>query len=150
MLTCRVAPLRSTEYNVKHQLRALKALLRQLPDPSTPVQPKRAQSPGRAKQLQEEQAQKLIAAYEAGATVYQLGRQFGIARQTVSKILHRHGVPMRRAGLTSGQIEEAARLYEGGWSLAQVGMHLEVSSDTVRNRLLERGVRMRPRPGREA
>jgi hypothetical protein len=106
--------------------------------------------PGRAKQLQEEQAQKLIAAYKVGATVYQLGRQFGIARQTVSKILHRHGVTMRMTGLSPSQIVEAARLYESGWSLAQVGMHLEVSSDTVRLRLLERGVRMRPRPGRQA
>jgi hypothetical protein len=134
---------------VKYQLRALEALLRKLPGPSAPVQPERAKGPGRAKQLQEEQAQKLIAAYEAGATVYQLGRQFGIARQTVSKILHRHGVIMRMAGLTPSQIEEAARLYEGDWSLAQVGMHMEVSSDTVRLRLLERGVRMRPRPGRQ-
>jgi lambda repressor-like predicted transcriptional regulator len=135
---------------VTYQLRALEALLRRLPDPSAPVQPKRqAKGPARAKQLQEEQAQTLITAYEAGATVYHLGRQFGIARQTVSKILHRRGIPMRMTGLSPSQIEEAARLYESGWSLAQVGMHMEVSSDTVRLRLLEHGVRMRPRPGRQ-
>jgi hypothetical protein len=40
--------------------------------------------------------QKLIAGYQAGATVYQLGERFGIERRTVSEILHRHRIPMRR------------------------------------------------------
>ncbi|WP_026124255.1 helix-turn-helix domain-containing protein [Nocardiopsis baichengensis] len=87
----------------------------------------------------------MVAAYEAGATVYELGRRFGIARQTVSKILKRHGAQMRRTGLSLDQIDEAARLYEEGWSLARIGEKMEVSPDTVRLRLLERGVRMRDR-----
>jgi lambda repressor-like predicted transcriptional regulator len=139
------APLTTSEYNVKYQLRALEALLRKLPDRSAPVRPKRAEGPGRAKQLKDQEAQAVIAAYEAGATVYQLGRQFGIARQTVSKILHRHGITMRMGGLGPEQVDEAARLYEAGWTLAKIGKRAGVSADTVRNRLLERGVRMRPR-----
>jgi DNA-directed RNA polymerase specialized sigma24 family protein len=82
---------------------------------------------------------------EAGVSVYQLGRRFGIARQSVYRTLHRHGVPIRMRGLSDEQIEEAARLYEAGWKLAKIGKRMEVSSDTVRSRLRERGIVMRPR-----
>lgn len=134
---------------MKYQLKALEALIRKLPAPTAPAQPKRATAPNRARQLKDTEAREVIATYEAGATVYQLGQRFGIARQTVSKILKRHGVPMRRTGLSPDQISQAARLYEDGWSLARIGERLKVSADTVRLRLLERGVKLRPRPGNE-
>lgn len=51
----------------------------------------------------------------AGATVHQPGRRFGIARQTVSKIFHRHGVSVRMIGLGDERIGEAVRPYEAGW-----------------------------------
>ncbi|CAM4178814.1 hypothetical protein [Nocardiopsis rhodophaea] len=139
------APQRTTEYNWKYQLRALEALLRKLPDGSAPIPQRSRTAAGRAKQLKEREAKELIAVYESGATVYQLSQRFGIARQTVSKILKRHGVQMRRTGLTPDQIATAARLYESGWSLARVGEHFGVSPDTVRLRLIERGVQMRDR-----
>jgi hypothetical protein len=59
-----------------------------------------------------------------------LGDQFGIDRKTVSNILHRRGVPMRRRGLSPDQIDEAIRLYSSGWSLARVGEHLDVDPST--------------------
>lgn len=49
--------------------------------------------------------------YQAGATVYQLGERFGIDRRTVSVILHRHDVPMRRRGLSPHEVDEAVQLY---------------------------------------
>ncbi|MCW2939095.1 MAG: hypothetical protein JWN00_2080 [Actinomycetia bacterium] len=103
--------------------------------------------PGRVRQLDDLRVQKLIAGYKAGATVYELGDQFGIDRKTVSKILHRHKVPMRMGGLSPEQVDEAVRLYEGGWSLAKVGKRLGVDAHTVRSRLLERGVGMRGTAG---
>jgi hypothetical protein len=103
--------------------------------------------PRRARQLDGEQVQRLIDGYEAGATVYELGERFGIVRQTVSKILKRHGVAMRERSLSPEQVDEAVRLYEGGWSLARVGEHLGVDDMTVMRRLAERGVKMRPRQG---
>lgn len=39
--------------------------------------------------------------------MYELGDQFGIERLTVSNILHRHGVPMRRRGLSPDQVDDA-------------------------------------------
>lgn len=119
-----------------------------LPSLSDPVVVKPARSlAGRAKQLKEEEARELIAAYKAGAMVNQLAQRFGIARQTVSQILKRHGVALRMRGLTTQQIDEAVQLYEGGWSLERIGKRMGVDDMTVRSRLLERGVQMRPRKG---
>lgn len=39
------------------------------------------------RQLDDEQTQQLIADYQAGGTVYELGDRFGIDRRTVSAIL---------------------------------------------------------------
>ncbi|WP_211351745.1 helix-turn-helix domain-containing protein [Haloactinospora alba] len=141
-----MAPLATPVSNPARQRKALEALLGKLPDASAPVAPReRTSLSARAKQIKSDQAREIVAAYEAGATVYELGRRFGIARQTVSKILKRHGAQMRRTGLSPDQIDEAARLYVLGWSLARIGRRMEVSPDTVRLRLLERGVRMRDR-----
>ena len=50
--------------------------------------------------------------YTTGATTCELGARFGIDRRTVSAILHRNGVDMRRRGLSHGQIDDAIRLYK--------------------------------------
>ncbi len=119
-----------------------------LPDLATPSQPipKRAK-PGRTRRLPDDQVQRLIEGYKSGATVYELGDQFGIERRTVSAILHRHGVPMRRRGLTEEQIDDAVRLYNQGWSLARIAARMNVAAGTVRQRLHERGVPIRDTQG---
>ncbi|MEY8038398.1 MULTISPECIES: sigma factor-like helix-turn-helix DNA-binding protein [Pseudonocardiaceae] len=99
------------------------------------------------RQLDDHQVQQLIKGYEAGATVYELGDQFGIERRTVSAILHRHGVAMRRRGLSDEQIDDAVRLYHQGWSLARIGDRMGVAAGTVRQRLHEHGVTMRDTQG---
>ena len=136
-------------YNTKLQVRTLDDLLRKLPrltDPLTRRPERRA--PGTARQLEADQVQELIAGYRVGATVYELGNQFGINRRTVSAILRRQGVEMRRRGLSPEQVEEAVQLYESGWSLARIGDKLGVDAGTVRARLRERGMRMRDTHGR--
>jgi len=137
-------------YNTEAQATALETLLRKLPDLDTAVRPSPdRQKPGRARQLDDDQAQELIEGYRDGATVYELGRRFGISRQTVSAILHRNGVEMRRRGLSAEQGDEAVRLYESGWSLARIGEQAGVDATTVLKRLRERGVRTRDTQGRE-
>lgn len=70
-------------------------------------------------------------------------------RQTnVRVILRRHGVEMRRRGLSPDQVHDAIRLYEAGWSLARIGEHLNVDPITVLNRLRERGIPTRDTHGR--
>jgi hypothetical protein len=94
------------------------------------------------------QVQALIQGYTTGVTTYELGDRFRIDRRTVSAILHRHDVNMRRRGLSPSQIDDAIRLYNSGWSLARIGEHLSVDPTTVLNRLRERGVPTRDTHGR--
>lgn len=135
-------------YNTKDQVTALEALRQKLPDLNVPAPPKpKRAKPSRARQLDGDQVQQLIEGYKSGATVYELGDQFGIERRTVSAILHRHGVPMRRRGLSEAQIDEAVRLYNQGWSLASIAARMDVAAGTVRQRLHECGVTMRDTQG---
>ena len=98
-------------------------------------------------QLGANQVQELITGYQAGATVYELGARFGIDRRTVSNILHRHDVPMRRRGLSPNQVDTAIHLYHLGWSLTRVGEHLNVHHTTVLTRLRERAIPTRDTHG---
>jgi len=141
--------LRGTYYNTNTQVEALETLLRKLPDLTTPAPPSADHpKPERARQLDTDQVQELIAGYQAGATVYELGARFGIERRTVSNLLHRHDVQMRRRGLSPNQVDDAIRLYDSGWSLARIGDHLSVDSTTVLNRLRERDIPTRDTHGR--
>ena len=133
--------LGGTYYNTNTEVEALETLLRKLPDPTTPAPPPVDRlKPGRARQLDTSQIQALIQGYTTGATTYELGDRFGLDRRTVSAILHRHGVDMRRRGLSPDQVDDVIRLYESSWSLARIGEHLSVDPTTVLNRLRERGI----------
>lgn len=92
-----------------------------------------------------DQAKQVIAGYRSGATVYQLGDQFGIDRKTVSRILRRHNIPMRRTSLTPEQLDQAIQLHRNGWSTAQIAEHFDTTQRTVQRRLAERGIMMRTR-----
>jgi hypothetical protein len=146
--------VREAYYNPKDQVKALEQLREKLPSLDTLLPATAKQDrPRRARQLGADQIQELIAGYEAGSTVYELGAQFGIERRTVSTILHRHDVPMRRRGLSPEQVDHAIHLYNLGWSLARVGGHLNVDHTTVLTKLRERGVPTRDchrRPRSEA
>jgi len=78
----------------------------------------------------------------------ELATRFGIERRTVSAILHRHGVPMRRRGLSPEQVDDAIHLYNLGWSLARVGQYLGVDHTTVLTTLRQRGIPTRDTHGR--
>ncbi|MCE7008192.1 helix-turn-helix domain-containing protein [Kibdelosporangium philippinense] len=136
-------------YNPKDQVRALEQLRQMLPGREVP-EPKLTERdrPRRARQLGNDEVQQLIAGYQSGSTVYELGDRFGIERRTVSNILHRHDVPMRRRGLSPDQVDNAIHLYNLGWSLARVGQHLGVAHTTVLTALRERGVPTRDTHGR--
>ena len=141
--------LRGAYSNTKDQARALEQLHEKLPNLDTPEPASITRDrPHRARQLRTEQIEQLIADYQSGATVYELGDRFAIERRTVSNILHRHGVPMRRRGLSPDQVDDAIHLYNLGWSLARVGDHLGVNHTTVPTKLRERGIPTRDTHGR--
>lgn len=102
-------------YNTKAQVRELTAVLDKLPRPDAmPTAATNRSRIRRARQLNDDAVRRLITAYQAGATAAELGTQFGINRQTVGKILKRHGIRMKGQGLTAQEIDLAARLYEAG------------------------------------
>ncbi|SDI62004.1 hypothetical protein SAMN04488693_1167 [Arthrobacter subterraneus] len=90
------------------------------------------------------QVDELVGLYEAGATLAQLGRQFGVDRRTVAAHLVRRAVPIRQDGLDGLLVAEAAALYESGLTLLQVGMRFGVSQQTVRRSIAAEGVTIRP------
>ena len=94
--------------------------------------------------LTDAEVDQLVTAYEAGATLRGLAKQFHIHRLPAAAHLARRGVPVRRAGLDSVQAKEAARLYQSGWTLVQLGRRFEVDAQTVRRTIARQGVSIRP------
>ncbi|MFB6718683.1 helix-turn-helix domain-containing protein [Kribbella sp. NPDC056345] len=95
-----------------------------------------------------EQLGELVAAYEAGATPAELGRQYGISHTGIPRLLERLGVTLRKRGLSDDELVEATRLYESGLSLVRIGSKLSKDPSTVRNYLRRAGVKMRDTSGR--
>ena len=74
--------------------------------------------------------------------MYELGKRFGIDRKTVSRILHRHQVRMRRRGLTTEQAEEVVQLHNEGWSTYKISIKMGTDQRTVQRKLAEHDARM--------
>jgi DNA-directed RNA polymerase specialized sigma24 family protein len=96
-----------------------------------------------ARQPSEPEVDQLVAAYRAGATVYQLADQFGSHRITVGKHLRARGIDTRPAALTPDDLQRAIQLYRSGWSLAKIAKTFEVAAETIRTQLIQAGVEMR-------
>ena len=86
----------------------------------------------------------LVASYEAGATLVDLGERFGIHRRTAAAHLIRRSVPVHRRGLNKRHLAEAVELYSAGLTLMEVGLRFGVSQQTVRRALVAAGVALRP------
>lgn len=109
----------------------------------------RTRAPKRALRLNASQIDRLIASYQAGATVYELASQFYIDRRTVSIHIKRRGVAFRHQPPSAEVIDTMIRLYESGLSLADVGKQVGVNASSVHAHLRARGVRTRDTHGRE-
>lgn len=92
----------------------------------------------------------LVALYEQGMTLAQLGERFGVYHRTVAAHLVRRSVPMRVRGLAEEHTCEAVRLYEGGMTLMEVGLHFGVSQGAVKRAVAAAGATVRPRGRRVA
>ncbi len=85
----------------------------------------------------------LVERYQAGSSVYQLAKHYGIHRITIGKHLRSRGIDTTASALTQEQVRGAAQLYLDGWSCKKLATHLGVGAETVRERLHEEGVPMR-------
>jgi hypothetical protein len=94
--------------------------------------------------LSQAEVAKLIVAYRERVSVKELAQRFRIHRVTVTALLRRHGLELRRPGLVPNEIPAAAKLYSQGWSLARLGSKYGVDPATVWRALRAAGVAMRP------
>lgn len=115
-----------------------------------PTDPARTQEqpveavPNRARRLSAEQTAELVARYESGETVYELGSRFGIHRTTVGVILKREQVTTRWRVLTESDIAEAIARYQAGASEATVAAHFNLAPSSIHHLLKQRGIARRP------
>jgi len=90
----------------------------------------------------------LIKSYEAGATMSQLVKEFGISKGSVCRLVNDAGASRRPNSPSEGQLAEAERLYiEELWSLERIGNHLGFAASTLYRHLIKRGVTIRHHPG---
>lgn len=118
---------------------------RHLSRESTKDRPRRAEDRKRAVQprVSDEQTVRIVEGYKAGRTVYELAAEFGYNRVTISAVLKRQSIALRRTSPTPQQIDEMTRLYESGLSLAAVGKQLGFNASTVLARLRAVGIKTR-------
>ncbi|WP_167969190.1 helix-turn-helix domain-containing protein [Lentzea indica] len=95
------------------------------------------------RKLKPHELDELVERYQAGSSVYQLAKHYGIHRITIGRLLRSRGIDTTAPALTEEQAREAARLYADGWSCKKIARHLGAGAETVRERLHEEGVPMR-------
>jgi transposase-like protein len=87
--------------------------------------------------------------YEAGATLVELGRHYGVSNVTILYRMRKAGIPRRPAGasqkdLPKPQADELRRLYGAGATLAELARHYGVSESTVFRRMQRADIPRRP------
>jgi transposase len=98
-----------------------------------------------ARPLRAAEIDQLVAAYEAGATVFELATRFNIHRTTVGRHLKERGIDTRPPALDATALPKLTQLYKDGHSIATIAQHYGVSKNAVRDRLLAAGLTLRPR-----
>ncbi|HEV8562694.1 MAG TPA: hypothetical protein VGR06_40780, partial [Actinophytocola sp.] len=103
-----------------------------------------------ARQLRPAEIDRLVEAYNAGATTHELGARFGVWRGTIGRHLKARGIDTRAPNLRHDDLQEAADLYRIGWTLDKLAKRYGIGYNTMRVRLVAAGVSMRPRGRRAA
>lgn len=99
--------------------------------------------------LSDEKVGQIVTAYETGKTVYELAAEYRCHRVTISAVLKRQGIALRRTSPTPEQIDKMVHLYETGYSLAKVGDRLGFNATTVLHQLKVRGIPTRDAHGHD-
>jgi Mor family transcriptional regulator len=94
-------------------------------------------------------ADELRERYEAGATLVELGRHYGVSNVAILHRMRRAGIPRRPPGsapktLPKSEADELRRLYEAGATLAGLARHYGVSESTIFRRMQRAGIARRP------
>ncbi|MEX5718209.1 hypothetical protein [Geodermatophilus maliterrae] len=95
------------------------------------------------RRLTPEQAERLVAEYQAGKDIKALAVRWGMHRTTVAAQLRRAGVALRRQGVPTDRLDEAVQLYGAGWSCQRLAERYGCDDETVRQALKRVGIRLR-------
>jgi DNA-directed RNA polymerase specialized sigma24 family protein len=97
------------------------------------------------RKLSPSEVDELVQLYVAGLDLTELGRRFGMHRQTARAHLLRRGIVLRPQyePLISDQRLAIVRAYEAGLSTYRIAKQYGISPDTVRRLLLRADVTMR-------
>jgi uncharacterized protein (DUF433 family) len=96
------------------------------------------------KHMSEEETKLLVEGYRCGKTTYQLARQFGCHRLTVSNALKRHGVNVTKCtGQRQLDAEDVIAMYGDMCTSAEIAEKYGVEPNVILRCLRKRGVRIR-------
>ena len=87
------------------------------------------------RRLTKDEVEQIGAQYCGGRSTYELTKEWGVNRETISLALRRAGVPTRHPRLTDEQLKEALRLHRDGWSLNRLGQKFGLDPKTMKKRL---------------
>jgi DNA invertase Pin-like site-specific DNA recombinase len=94
-------------------------------------------------------ADELRERYEAGATLVELGRYYGVSNVAILHRMRKAGIPRRTPwpapkSLPKSEADELRRLYGAGATLAELARHYGVSQSTIFRRMQRAGIARRP------
>ncbi|WP_100515095.1 helix-turn-helix domain-containing protein [Mycobacteroides abscessus] len=96
------------------------------------------------RRLSAETIAQLVAAFESGASVPDLARQYEVSKRALRQLLRDQGMQMRKQPLSDNEVELAINLYADGLSLRDIGERLGRGKTTISNALVRCGVVLRP------
>lgn len=90
------------------------------------------------------QTKRMLDLYESGLSASEVGRRVGRPARTVTDVLRRNNVAVRRhVSIKDTDMPEMIRLYESGLSCAKIALIMGVSRSNISQRLVYSGVRLR-------
>lgn len=85
----------------------------------------------------------MVAEYQSGDPSSVIGERYGVAGNSVLRLLHGRGVVVRIGKLNEAAIRQMINLYESEETQQAVGARFGVTRGAVRTVLLKQGVRLR-------
>ena len=84
----------------------------------------------------------MVAAYQNGASTYDLAERYDCHRSTIASQLRKQGV---KVSIEKIDMNDAIALYESGWTTKRIAEKYHMSDNAVSRRLKMAGVKMRTR-----
>ncbi len=127
------------------QIANLAEVSRNLPPGTKPSEHAKSLTRSLQRRLSPTDTKELASRYEAGESVSELSRAYGISRPGIRKILNAQGVSLRERGMTQEDADRAIGLYKCGLTIMEIVDEVGYSYGVVNRMLHKREVTVRPR-----